>query len=97
LNFVLDAEKNSYGSPGIYFKYDWSALKIAVHANRDSLLQLVIRLCSIIAGIIVISSKCAKVKILIRCTDLILIIRYVEFVFIAFDKIFAQADCTSIL
>ncbi|XP_039958271.1 endoplasmic reticulum-Golgi intermediate compartment protein 2 [Bactrocera neohumeralis] len=51
----LDSTKNSYGSPGIYFKYDWSALKIIVRTDRDNLVQFIIRLCSIIAGIIVIS------------------------------------------
>ncbi|XP_060665769.1 endoplasmic reticulum-Golgi intermediate compartment protein 2 [Drosophila nasuta] len=51
----LDSERNSYGSPGIYFKYDWSALKIVVSHDRDYLLTFVIRLCSIISGIIVIS------------------------------------------
>ncbi|XP_030568774.1 endoplasmic reticulum-Golgi intermediate compartment protein 2 [Drosophila novamexicana] len=51
----LDSERNSYGLPGIYFKYDWSALKIVVSHDRDYLLTFVIRLCSIISGIIVIS------------------------------------------
>ncbi|XP_067635872.1 endoplasmic reticulum-Golgi intermediate compartment protein 2 isoform X4 [Eurosta solidaginis] len=51
----LDSAKNSYGSPGIYIKYDWSALKIIVRADHDNLVQFIIRLCSIIAGIIVIS------------------------------------------
>ncbi|XP_018782791.1 PREDICTED: endoplasmic reticulum-Golgi intermediate compartment protein 2 [Bactrocera latifrons] len=51
----LDSTKNSYGSPGIYFKYDWSALKIIVRTDRDNLVQFIIRLCSIIAGIIVVS------------------------------------------
>lgn len=51
----LDSERNSYGSPGIYFKYDWSALKIVVSHDRDYLVTFVIRLCSIISGIIVIS------------------------------------------
>ncbi|KAI8033753.1 endoplasmic reticulum-Golgi intermediate compartment protein 2 [Drosophila gunungcola] len=51
----LDSERNSYGSPGIYFKYDWSALKIVVGNDRDNLATFVIRLCSIISGIIVIS------------------------------------------
>ncbi|KAH8245335.1 hypothetical protein KR032_009092 [Drosophila birchii] len=50
-----DSERNSYGSPGIYFKYDWSALKIVVGNDRDHLLTFAIRLCSIISGIIVIS------------------------------------------
>ncbi|XP_037935325.1 endoplasmic reticulum-Golgi intermediate compartment protein 2 [Teleopsis dalmanni] len=51
----LDAAQNTFGSPGIYFKYDWSALKIIVRTDRDNIIQFVIRLCSIIAGIIVIS------------------------------------------
>ncbi|XP_017048136.1 endoplasmic reticulum-Golgi intermediate compartment protein 2 [Drosophila ficusphila] len=51
----LDSERNSYGSPGIYFKYDWSALKIVVDNDRDHLVTFAIRLCSIISGIIVIS------------------------------------------
>ncbi|ALC49067.1 CG4293 [Drosophila busckii] len=51
----LDSERNSYGSPGIYFKYDWSALKIVVSNDRDNLITFIIRLCSIISGIIVIS------------------------------------------
>ncbi|KAI8116674.1 hypothetical protein FF38_04773 [Lucilia cuprina] len=52
---VLDPVQNSYGNPGIYFKYDWSALRIIVRTDRDNLIQFIIRLCSIIAGIIVIS------------------------------------------
>ncbi|KAH8387332.1 hypothetical protein KR093_006453 [Drosophila rubida] len=55
LRYFADSERNSYGSPGIYFKYDWSALKIVVSHDRDYLLTFVIRLCSIISGIIVIS------------------------------------------
>ncbi|KAH8286741.1 hypothetical protein KR018_004461 [Drosophila ironensis] len=51
----LDSERNSYGSPGIYFKYDWSALKIVVGNDRDLIVTFAIRLCSIISGIIVIS------------------------------------------
>lgn len=53
--FISDPAQNSYGNPGIYFKYDWSALKIIVRTDRDNLIQFIIRLCSIIAGIIVIS------------------------------------------
>uniref|UniRef100_D3TPF0 COPII vesicle protein n=2 Tax=Glossina morsitans morsitans TaxID=37546 RepID=D3TPF0_GLOMM len=52
---VLDSDRNSYGSPGIYFKYDWSALKIIVRTDRDNMLQFIIRLCSIISGIVVLS------------------------------------------
>uniref|UniRef100_A0A1I8PTS4 Endoplasmic reticulum vesicle transporter C-terminal domain-containing protein n=1 Tax=Stomoxys calcitrans TaxID=35570 RepID=A0A1I8PTS4_STOCA len=52
---VLDGDGSSYGSPGIYFKYDWSALKIVVRTDRENLINFSIRLCSIISGIIVIS------------------------------------------
>ncbi|XP_075157135.1 endoplasmic reticulum-Golgi intermediate compartment protein 2 [Haematobia irritans] len=52
---VLDGDGSSYGSPGIYFKYDWSALKIVVRIDRENLISFIIRLCSIISGIIVVS------------------------------------------
>lgn len=51
----LDSSKNSYGSPGIYFKYDWSAIKVIVQSDRDNVVQFAVRLCSIIAGIVVLS------------------------------------------
>lgn len=43
--------------PGLYFKYDMSALKVIVSQDREHLLQFFVRLSSIIAGIIVISGK----------------------------------------
>lgn len=42
--------------PGIYIKYDVSALKINVLLGRENIVKLVIRMCSVIAGIVVISS-----------------------------------------
>lgn len=55
----LNSNKNSYGLPGIYFKYDWSALKVVVKSELNDgffdVIQFLIRLCSIISGIIVIS------------------------------------------
>ena len=42
--------------PGIYIKYDVSALKISVYLGRENIVKLVIRMCSVIAGIVVISS-----------------------------------------
>lgn len=62
----LDSERNSYGSPGIYFKYDWSALKIVVDNDRDHLATFVIRLCSIISGIIVISGAINSLLVAIQ-------------------------------
>lgn len=41
--------------PGIYLKYDMSALKVQVLLGRENIVKLSIRLCSVIAGIIVIS------------------------------------------
>ena len=41
--------------PGIYIKYDMSALKVQVLLGRENIIKLSIRLCSVIAGIIVIS------------------------------------------
>jgi hypothetical protein len=54
-NFILDHDKDSHGIPGLYFKYDVSALKVKVLIDRENLAQLTIRLCSVIAGVIVIS------------------------------------------
>ncbi|XP_001354796.2 endoplasmic reticulum-Golgi intermediate compartment protein 2 [Drosophila pseudoobscura] len=62
----LDSERNSYGSPGIYFKYDWSALKIVVSNDRDHLVTFAIRLCSIISGIIVISGSINALLLCLR-------------------------------
>lgn len=42
--------------PGVYIKYDVSALKVLVMLGRENIVKLVIRMCSVIAGIIVISS-----------------------------------------
>ncbi|XP_063700320.1 endoplasmic reticulum-Golgi intermediate compartment protein 2 [Culicoides brevitarsis] len=52
---VVDHYGGSHGIPGLYFKYDMSALKVIVHLDRDNLVQFSVRLCSIIAGIVVIS------------------------------------------
>lgn len=41
--------------PGIYIKYDMSALKVQVLLGRENVVKLMIRLCSVIAGIIVIA------------------------------------------
>ncbi|XP_055703750.1 endoplasmic reticulum-Golgi intermediate compartment protein 2 [Phlebotomus papatasi] len=51
----INHDKGSHGIPGLYFKYDVSALKVIVRYDRDNLAQFIVRLCSIIAGIVVIS------------------------------------------
>lgn len=52
-----DHNKGSHGIPGLYFKYDVSALKVHVTQDREHVAKFIVRLCSIIAGIIVISGK----------------------------------------
>lgn len=52
-----DHSKGSHGIPGLYFKYDVSALKVVVRQDRENIIQFVIRLSSITAGIVVISGK----------------------------------------
>lgn len=52
-----DHDKGSHGVPGLYFKYDVSALKVIVEQDRENVVQFVVRLCSITAGIIVICGK----------------------------------------
>lgn len=41
--------------PGLYFKYDMSALKVIVKQDREHFLQFLVRISSVVAGIIVIS------------------------------------------
>uniref|UniRef100_A0A1L8DVG1 Putative copii vesicle protein n=1 Tax=Nyssomyia neivai TaxID=330878 RepID=A0A1L8DVG1_9DIPT len=51
----INHDKGSHGIPGLYFKYDVSALKVIVRYDRDNFVQFCVRLCSIISGIVVIS------------------------------------------
>ncbi|XP_069691671.1 endoplasmic reticulum-Golgi intermediate compartment protein 2 [Periplaneta americana] len=51
----IDHHKGSHGIPGIFFKYDMSALKVQVTQERDSPIQFIVRLCAVIAGIYVTS------------------------------------------
>lgn len=54
LSFI-DHGKGSHGIPGLYFKYDVSALKVIVKQDHESFVSFLIRISSVIAGIIVIS------------------------------------------
>lgn len=56
-----DHNKGSHGNPGIYFKYDVSALKVVIKEDRENVIKLLIRLCSVIAGIIVICGFCNSI------------------------------------
>lgn len=46
--------KGSHGIPGIYIRYDMSALKVNVHQERENILKFTLRLFSVIGGIYVI-------------------------------------------
>ncbi|XP_014247776.1 endoplasmic reticulum-Golgi intermediate compartment protein 2 isoform X2 [Cimex lectularius] len=50
---LINHDSGSHGIPGIYFKYDFSALKVTVTQSREPLLQFLIRLFSTIAGVFI--------------------------------------------
>lgn len=56
-SFCKDHSKGSHGMPGLYFKYDVSALKVIVKQDQEGFVQFLVRISSVIAGIIVISGK----------------------------------------
>ncbi|KAK7869111.1 hypothetical protein R5R35_006582 [Gryllus longicercus] len=51
----IDHNKGSHGIPGIFFKYDVSALKVRVSQQRDSFGQFLVRLCASVGGLYVTS------------------------------------------
>lgn len=53
----IDHQKGSHGSPGIFFKYDMSALKIKVIQQRDTVCQFLVKLCATVGGIFATSGK----------------------------------------
>ncbi|XP_058066464.1 endoplasmic reticulum-Golgi intermediate compartment protein 2 [Anopheles bellator] len=57
---LIDIDKGMQRVAGIYFKYDMSALRVIVRQDRDSIAQFIVRLSSIIAGIVVISRLLSK-------------------------------------
>ena len=48
---TLDHNRGSHGVPGIFFKYDLSAISVKIHEERKPLWQFLIRLCGIIGGV----------------------------------------------
>ncbi|GJQ67781.1 hypothetical protein Trydic_g16570 [Trypoxylus dichotomus] len=56
LSRPIDHNKGSHGMPGIFFKYDVSALKVHVIQERENVGMFLAKLCSIIGGIYVCSS-----------------------------------------
>lgn len=53
----IDHDKGSHGIPGIFFKYDTSALKVKVSEERDSILQFLIKLSATVGCIFVTNGK----------------------------------------
>lgn len=48
----IDHDVNSHGVPGIYFKYDMSALKVMVRQDREPIAQFLVRLCAGVGGLV---------------------------------------------
>jgi len=63
----IDHDKGSHGTPGIYFKYDLSALKVEVTKDRLGLLQFLVRLCASVGGLVATSQiVCGLLKSLLE-------------------------------
>jgi len=69
----IDHHKGSHGIPGIFFKYDMSALKVQVTQERDSPVHFIVRLCATIAGIYVTSGKFRVELLLITPSPILLV------------------------
>lgn len=65
INLFLDHAKGSHGMAGLYFKYDVSALKVIVKPDQEGFMHFLIRISSVIAGIIVISGITASQSVII--------------------------------
>lgn len=57
LSRPIDHDKGSHGIPGLFFKYDVSALRVTVKQERDHLGMFLARLCSIVGGVFVCSGN----------------------------------------
>ncbi|KAK8725725.1 hypothetical protein OTU49_010717, partial [Cherax quadricarinatus] len=67
-NREISHEKNSHGTPGIYFKYDVSALKVEVVERHESLIKFLTRLCGIVGGVFTCSGLISRfVGLLVSC------------------------------
>eukprot|EP00092_Neocalanus_flemingeri_P004127 GFUD01004440.1.p1 GENE.GFUD01004440.1~~GFUD01004440.1.p1 ORF type:complete len:393 (+),score=99.68 GFUD01004440.1:92-1270(+) len=59
----IDHSHGSHGTPGIYFKYDISALKVEVTKDREGFFQFLVRLCASVGGLVATSAiVCGLVK-----------------------------------
>lgn len=50
-NRSINHRKGSHGAPGIFFKYDLTAMGVEIVERRRSLVQFLVRLCGIVGGI----------------------------------------------
>lgn len=57
----ISHEKNSHGTPGIFFKYDTSALKVEVLEHHESLIAFLTRLCGVIGGVFTCSGMINRI------------------------------------
>lgn len=58
LSRPINHSKGSHGMPGIFFKYDVSALRVMVKFDREEYYIFLSKMCSTVAGIyIIIGSK----------------------------------------
>jgi len=65
----IDHSTGSHGTPGIYFKYDLSALKVEVTKDREGFFQFLVRLCASVGGLVATSTiVCGLVK---NCVEFI--------------------------
>lgn len=48
----IDHDAGSHGAPGIYFRYEMSALKVIVKQDRESFWQWLVKLCAGIGGLV---------------------------------------------
>jgi hypothetical protein len=52
----IDHEKESHGTPGIFFKYDITPIKVKVDIKRKSIFELLVPLIGIVGGIFATST-----------------------------------------
>jgi len=63
----ISHDSGSHGMPGIYFKYDMSALKVLATQDREPLPQFLVRLCAGVGGLVATSQiLCSLIKSLIK-------------------------------
>lgn len=64
----ISHEKNSHGTPGIFFKYDTSALKVEVLEHHESVIAFLTRLCGVIGGVFTCSGMINRIiSIFVNC------------------------------